>query len=86
MPLYAQCAIRDQGTTYKPGDEVPEDLSGLDELVEAGSVADSYTPPEQDPAAPDISDLTPTSPPQDDDGSVRHVTDTDTAGAGEENS
>jgi hypothetical protein len=82
MTAYAQVVIRDQGTTYQPGDEVPESVIGFDELVEAGSVADSYTSPERSSTDPDISDLTPTSPPQD--GDVVHVTDSDSAGTGEE--
>jgi hypothetical protein len=37
---------------YEPGDQVPDDLPGLDELVEAGSVSDEeYVPPVEETAA-----------------------------------
>jgi hypothetical protein len=47
MPLYAHALIEVGDTKYPRGSEVPEDLSGLEELKEFGSVSeDEYTEPE----------------------------------------
>lgn len=43
MPLYAHAHLEDprSGVVYKPGDAVPEDLPGVDELVDGGAVDDT---------------------------------------------
>lgn len=44
---YAHALIEHEGTRYQRGDEVPDDLPGIDELREAGSVRDEeYVAPE----------------------------------------
>ncbi len=51
--LYAHAVIEDaEGRRVEPGEEVPRDLPGLDELLEAGSVgAEPYEPPAPEPPA-----------------------------------
>ena len=39
MPHYAHTVVEHGSTKYQPGDVVPDDLSGLDELIEHGSVS-----------------------------------------------
>jgi hypothetical protein len=48
MPLYAHALIElEDGTRYQRGETVPEDVDGIEELMEAGSVSEA----EYDPAA-----------------------------------
>lgn len=52
MALYAQTLIEDgEGNRFAPGDRVPASLDGIDELKDAGAVADSK--PELEVAAGD---------------------------------
>lgn len=48
---FAHAVIEDPvtGARYRPGDELPADLPGLDDIVEAGSAGDK--PPEPEAAA-----------------------------------
>lgn len=39
MPYYAHAVIEDGSKKYQPGDLVPDSISGLDELLEHGSVS-----------------------------------------------
>ena len=39
MPHYAHTVIEHGSVKYQPGDVVPDDLPGLDELADAGSVS-----------------------------------------------
>ena len=39
MPYYAHAVIEDGANKYQPGDLVPDSISGLDELLECGSVS-----------------------------------------------
>ncbi len=39
MPHYAHIVIEHGSTKYQPGDVVPDDLPGLDDLAEHGSVS-----------------------------------------------
>ncbi len=44
MPYYAHTLIEHGSAKYQPGDVVPDDLPGLDELAAAGSVsAEQFT-------------------------------------------
>jgi hypothetical protein len=48
---YAHASIEDprNGNKFHRGDKVPDDLPGLDELVEAGSVSDEKYDPDSEP-------------------------------------
>ena len=39
MPHYAHTVVEHGSTRYQPGDVVPDDLPGIDELAAAGSVS-----------------------------------------------
>lgn len=54
---YAHCLINDprDGTRYEAGDVVPDDLPGLDELADAGSVQDEkYDPDQEETLTPNV--------------------------------
>lgn len=52
--MYAQCKIEDHrdGKIYNPGDVVPDDLPGIEELEEYGSVGDEVPEEPKRNAAP----------------------------------
>jgi hypothetical protein len=56
--MYAHATIEDwrNNKTYRPGQEVPDDLPGLDELKEYGSVSDKEyrEPPKEAPPVVDV--------------------------------
>jgi len=59
---YAHVLIEDprDGTKYRPGDEVPADLPGFDELVEGGAINKKKYDPEKDRVvvpAPDVIEI-----------------------------
>jgi hypothetical protein len=55
---YAHAVIETPDRTYKRGDEVPADLDGYDQLVEAGSVRDeAYDPAEEPVQTPEFVEI-----------------------------
>jgi len=55
---YAHAVIETSDHTYKRGDEVPSDLEGYDELVDAGSIRDEeYDPSEEPTQHPDFVEI-----------------------------
>lgn len=58
MPFFAHAVIETEEHRYERGSEVPEDLAGFDELVEAGSVSEEqYDASVEAVPAPDVIEM-----------------------------
>jgi hypothetical protein len=58
MTLFAHALIEVGDTKYKRGDLVPEDLPGLDELIEGGAVSpETYNPASDEVGPPDVVEI-----------------------------